>query len=163
MPETPGNCHSRRLQKMKQKSPKKLFVCLLKNRHSVEDIKNGIIDIRNQGRYMTDLWQKGIFWAGGPAVGQTAIQIYSVDSLDDAVKAQRNAPMYIEGSLYEDKYLESERSGSACRFDFRGFAGGAGLAIGVVVDSVGAVADRTVGTSLCGGAERAGGRHCSGL
>lgn len=91
---------------MKQKSPQKLFVCLLKNSHGDEEIKKGIPDTSKHGQYMTDLWQKGTFWAGGPADAQTAIQIYSVDSLDEAIKAQRNAPMYVNGILYEDKYLE---------------------------------------------------------
>ena len=56
---------------------------------------------------MANLWERNIFWAGGPLVdGKTAIEIYSVDSVEEAMKAQRNAPLYIKGYLYEDKYLE---------------------------------------------------------
>jgi uncharacterized protein YciI len=93
---------------MKQKTPKKLFLCLLKTRHGEEgweDIAKGIH--KEHTSYMTDLWQKGIFWAGGPkADGKTGIEIYAVDSIEEAIKAQRNAPFYIKGFLYEDTYLE---------------------------------------------------------
>ena len=92
---------------MKQTSPEKLFVCLLKMRHD-EDAEGIIVTISEEhGRYMADLWQKGIFWAGGPSADSTiAIEIYAVDSVEDAIKAQRNAPLYVKGVLYGDKYFE---------------------------------------------------------
>jgi uncharacterized protein YciI len=93
---------------MKKKTPKNLFICLLKTRNgdaSWEEISRNAQEEHTS--YMTDLWQKGIFWAGGPSADRkTGIEIYSVDSLEEAMKAQRNAPKYIKGFLYEDKYLE---------------------------------------------------------
>ncbi len=94
---------------MKQKTPKKLFICILKNRRGdtyYEGIAKGIWESGEHERYMTDLWQRGIFWAGGPTDSTTSIEIYSVDSVEEAKKAQRNAPLYVKGVLYEDKYLE---------------------------------------------------------
>jgi uncharacterized protein YciI len=93
---------------MKQKTPKKLFVCLLKTRHGEEgwgDVSKSV-QVEHT-HYMTDLWQRGIFWAGGPcAKGQPSIEIYSVDTVEEAMKAQRNAPLYLKGFLYGEEYLE---------------------------------------------------------
>jgi uncharacterized protein YciI len=95
---------------MQQKTHKKLFVCLLKNRAGdafYEDLKKGLKESGEHARYMTDLWQRGIFWAGGPTADpKTSIEIYSVDSVEEAIEAQRHAPLYVKGYLYEDKYLE---------------------------------------------------------
>jgi uncharacterized protein YciI len=92
---------------MKPKNPEKLFLCLLKTKpvKGPEDMLKAIRE--KHARYMGDLWQKGIFWAGGPtADGSIAIEIYSVDTVEEAQKAQRNAPLYVNGFLYEDKYFE---------------------------------------------------------
>jgi uncharacterized protein YciI len=95
---------------MERVSPKILFVCLLKTRHGdayYEEIKKSLGESKEHARYMTDLWQRGIFWAGGPTADpKTSIEIYSVDSLEEAIEAQRNAPLYAKGYLYEDTYLE---------------------------------------------------------
>jgi len=77
----------------------------LKARYGEEDLYKG--PEGEHARYMTDLWQRGIFWAGGPtADGKTGIEIYAVDTLEEAIKAQRNAPAYVHGYLYEDTYFE---------------------------------------------------------
>ncbi len=55
---------------------------------------------------MTDLWQRGIFWAGGPTLGETSIEIYAVDSIEEAIEAQRNAPLCRKGFLHDEEYLE---------------------------------------------------------
>jgi hypothetical protein len=93
---------------MKKKTPPKLIVCMLKVRHgkkASENVQDGTLE--EHARYMADLWRRGIFWAGGPSAdGKTALEIYSVDSIEEAMKAQRNAPHYINGHLYEDTYWE---------------------------------------------------------
>ena len=93
---------------MDNSAPRRLIVCLLKtrcNEREYEDIHRGAIE--DHARYMSDLWRKGIFWAGGPLDdGQTAMEIYAVDSVQEAMEAQQNAPQYINGYLYEDTYHE---------------------------------------------------------
>ncbi len=93
---------------MKKNSPFKLIVCILKARHgekAFESIHDRFAE--EHSRYMSDLWQKGIFWAGGPlADGKTALEIYAVGTIEEAKKAQRNAPHYISGYLYDDTYTE---------------------------------------------------------
>jgi uncharacterized protein YciI len=93
---------------MQQKVPQKLFICMLKTRFgekSYESIHEAAQE--EHTRYMSDLWQRGIFWAGGPGPGRTiAIEIYSVETVEEAMKAQRNAPHYRSGYIYEDQYLE---------------------------------------------------------
>ena len=93
---------------MKKKTPQKLIVCLLKVRHGEEAQKEKHdSSIEEHPLYMSNLWQRGIFWAGGPSAdGETALEIYSVDSIEEAMKAQRNAPNYVNGHLYDDKYFE---------------------------------------------------------
>lgn len=89
-----------------KKLPNKLFVCLLKT-GSPEELKRIAESIGDgQSRYMTDLYKKGIFWAGGPTVGGVSIEIYSVDTVEEAMKAQRNAPLYLRGYLHDEQYLE---------------------------------------------------------
>jgi uncharacterized protein YciI len=85
----------------------KLFVCLVKERHdkAAEDIFRATSE--EHRRYMQDLWQRGILWAGGPSTCPTAgIEIYAVDSVEEAMKAQRNSPLYVKGALYDDFYYE---------------------------------------------------------
>lgn len=89
-------------------APKKMFVCLLKTREddrAYDEIHaNGQKD---HTRYMTELWSKGIFWAGGPLQGgKIALEVFRVNSLEEAMEAQRNAPHYKSGFLYEDEYFE---------------------------------------------------------
>ena len=53
------------------------------------------------------LWQRGILWAGGPSSYPSAgIEIYSVDSIEEAIKAQRSAPLYVKGVIFDDTYYE---------------------------------------------------------
>lgn len=93
---------------MKNNGPKKLVVCLLKTRWGdpeYEEIHRNAI--QDHARYMSDLWQKGIFWAGGPlGEGSTAMEIFAVDSIEEAMEAQQNAPQYLSGYLYADEYHE---------------------------------------------------------
>jgi hypothetical protein len=94
--------------KMEKKAPDKLFLCLLNTRVGEKDWESIAEGVHAEhARYMADLWQRGIFWAGGPqADGKIAIEIYSVESVEEAARAQRNAPLYIKGYLYEDTYME---------------------------------------------------------
>jgi hypothetical protein len=91
-----------------KKIPNKLYVCLLKTRSKVEGWEGSIDELKKeQAVYMTDLWYKGIFWAGGPSAGgKPSIEIYSVNTIEEAQKAQRNAPLYTKGFLFADEYLE---------------------------------------------------------
>jgi uncharacterized protein YciI len=87
--------------------PHKLFVCLLKSRHDEKGWNEISASVQEaHTRYMIDLWQRGIFWAGGPTAEKTSIEIFAVDSVDEAIKAQRNAPLYLKGYLHDEKYLE---------------------------------------------------------
>ena len=92
---------------MEKRIPKKLIVCLLKNKRGEEgwsEITAGVQ--KEHTKYMTDLWQKGIFWAGGPTKENISIEIYAVDTVEEAMEAQRNAPLYKTGFQYEEEYLE---------------------------------------------------------
>ena len=87
--------------------PEKLIVCLLKMRH--DEVAEGIFQAVSEehGRHMIDLWEKGILWAGGPSADSSiGVEIYSVDTIEEAMKFQRNAPLYVKGVLYDDKYFE---------------------------------------------------------
>jgi uncharacterized protein YciI len=87
---------------------KKMFVCLLKTRADDRAYDEAHANAqRDHTRYMSELWRRGVFWAGGPlSGGKIALEIYSVDSLEQAMEAQRNAPHYKSGFLYEDEYFE---------------------------------------------------------
>jgi uncharacterized protein YciI len=93
---------------MENAAPRNLIVCLLKTRAgdaSYREVHERAAE--EHTRYMSSLWRRGIFWAGGPlANGAMALEIYSVDSVEDAMQAQRNAPHFKSGFLYEDKYFE---------------------------------------------------------
>lgn len=93
---------------MVKKIPDKLFLCMMKTKYAEKGGKELAESVYDEHtRYMSDLWEKGIFWAGGPTVdGDPAIEIYSVDSVEEAMKAQRNAPIYLNGYVYDDKYWE---------------------------------------------------------
>ena len=54
---------------MEKKTPKKLIVCLLKVKHG-DKAHNKKPDsaLEEHSSYMSDLWQRGIFWAGGTFV-----------------------------------------------------------------------------------------------
>lgn len=86
------------------KAPNKLFICLLKSEGGWDE------SLTNAGKehscYMTELWKRGIFWAGGPTAENISIEIYSVDTVEEAMKAQRAGPLYLKGYLHDDKYLE---------------------------------------------------------
>jgi uncharacterized protein YciI len=89
---------------MMKKAPKKLFICHVKTN---KEKKEAIARVHEEhNRYMTDLWRRGIFWAGGPTDAKYSIQIYAVDSLEEAMQAQRNAPYYRVGFEYGDEYVE---------------------------------------------------------
>jgi len=92
---------------MKKTNPEKLFVCMVKERHdkAAQDIFQSVSE--EHRRYVTDLWQRGILWAGGPSTHPSAgIEIYAVDSIEEAIEAQRNAPLYVRGVIYDDTYYE---------------------------------------------------------
>ena len=92
---------------MKKKAPDKLYVCLLKARQGEQGWDEIAASTHMEhARYMTDLWQKGIFWAGGPTTQGISIEIYAVDSVEEAIKVQRNAPLYRAGFLHDEEYLE---------------------------------------------------------
>ena len=58
-------------------------------------------------RYVFDMMQKGVLWAGGPLADWTgAILIYSVDSLEEAKRAMENEPYYANGLGFDAQYFE---------------------------------------------------------
>ena len=93
---------------MSRAASKMMVVCLLQSR-AADDAYREVRakEAEEQARYMSWLWRKGIYWAGGPLdAGSMAMEIYTVDSMEEAVKAQRNAPHYRSGVLYDDQYFE---------------------------------------------------------
>ena len=92
---------------MKKTKPEKLFVCLVKERHDKAAQEIFQATSEEHRRYVMDLWERGILWAGGPSMYPSAgIEIYAVDSVEEAVKVQRNAPLYVKGIIYDDTYYE---------------------------------------------------------
>ena len=93
---------------MGRKAPNMMVVCLLKTRAGIlEYEETHARDAQDNARYMSWLWRKGVYWAGGPVDGgRLALHIYSVDSVEKAKGAQRNAPDYKSGFLYDDEYFE---------------------------------------------------------
>lgn len=58
-------------------------------------------------RYVHDLEERGILWAGGPFADWTGgINIYAVDSLEEARKTQENEPYHANGLSYDARYFE---------------------------------------------------------
>ena len=93
---------------MEERLLTKLVVCELKTRYAEEGWRDLAETVHDEhSRYMTDLWERGILWAGGPSIDEnTAIEFYAVDSIEEAMRAQRNAPIYVMGYLYDDEYWE---------------------------------------------------------
>lgn len=86
----------------------KLVVCELKTRYHEEGWRARADTVHDEHhRYMVDLWERGILWGGGPSADEDkAIEFYAVDSIEEAMEAQRNAPVYKVGYLYDDTYWE---------------------------------------------------------
>jgi uncharacterized protein YciI len=104
---------------MERATPGKLFVCEYKFAPSLRQalgrfyadgipVPADIQAIREPHlRYVYDLAAKGILWAGGPFSDWTGgINVYAVDSLEEAKKAQENEPYHANGLFYDAKYAE---------------------------------------------------------
>jgi uncharacterized protein YciI len=104
---------------MEEKAPEKLFICVTKmNQKHAEifaDYFNKGIPIpaklqearRKHVLYYEDLVKRGIVWLAGSWTDHTGgMQIFAVNSLEEAKKAQRNDPFFINGTMYDDTYHE---------------------------------------------------------
>ncbi len=104
---------------MSEKTPEKLFVCLSKMRPTLVEAldrfyKEGVPvpadlqAIREQHlRYVYDISKRGIVWAGGPSADLSgSLNIYAVNSIEEAKKVQQNDPYYKSGLWYDDQYFE---------------------------------------------------------
>jgi uncharacterized protein YciI len=93
---------------MGEKTPTKLVVCELKTRYHQDGWRERAETVHEEhANYMADLWRRGVLWSGGPSLDEdTAMEIFSVDSVEEAMEAQRNAPIYTLGYLYDDEYWE---------------------------------------------------------
>ena len=104
---------------MERTTPEKLFVCEYKFAPSLAQaldrfyaegipVPAEIQAIRVEHlRYMKELSETGVMWEGGPFADFTGgINIFAVDSLEEARKAQENEPYYINGLFYDAKYSE---------------------------------------------------------
>lgn len=104
---------------MKQTAPDKLIVCEYKihpllMQHAIQFYSKGIpmpaelqAIRRNHVLYVHNLCEKGIIWASGPSSDfKSGLNVFSVDSINHARKAQRNDPFYINQLFYDDKYFE---------------------------------------------------------
>ncbi|GEM_PF-4742038 len=89
---------------MEEKAPERLFACFCKRNPSPSNIDPA----RNEHlRYVYDLGEKGITWAAGPLGGhQGTLSIYKVNTEEEARKAKRNDPYYLNGMFYDDRYYE---------------------------------------------------------
>ncbi len=100
-------------------TPPRLFVCLSKQtevhrQRLVQEYDNGIRLTDQQEswryehlRYVYELGEKGIMWAGGPSADYTkSVSIFAVSSFEEAKKAKQNDPYYIRGLYSDDKYYE---------------------------------------------------------
>ena len=104
---------------MEETTPEKLFICITKmNQKHAEMFANyfdkGIpipVELqdarRKHGLYYEHLVKKGIVWLAGSWTDHTGgMQIFAVNSLEEAKKAQRNDPFFISGTMYDDTYHE---------------------------------------------------------
>lgn len=104
---------------MERSTPAKLFVCLCKiaPAHAQRSVKSWAGGaplpaqaeaIRNEHlRYTYELGEKGVTWAAGPfADFSGTLSIYAVSSLEEAKRAKRNDPFFVNGIFYDDKYFE---------------------------------------------------------
>jgi uncharacterized protein YciI len=116
-PETESNLEG--VYNMERPKAEKLFICEYKFAPSVAQavgrfyaegipVPAEIQAIREPHlRYVHDLGKRGILWAGGPFADWTGgINIYAVDSLEEAKKAQENEPYHANGLSYDAKYSE---------------------------------------------------------
>ncbi len=104
---------------MESTTPEKLFVCLYKIAPSLTEaigkfytegtpLPAELQAVReNHLRYQYDMSIKDMMWAGGPAADPTrGLNIFAVDSLEEARKAQQNDPYSVHGLFYDDEYFE---------------------------------------------------------
>jgi uncharacterized protein YciI len=104
---------------MEESVPEKLFVCI--NKMNLDHAKmfaryfdEGIplpVEMlesrRKHVQYYEDLAKKGTVWLAGSWGDHTGgMQIFAVDSLEEAQKVQRNDPFFISGTMYDDTYYE---------------------------------------------------------
>jgi uncharacterized protein YciI len=104
---------------MEGATPEKLFVCIFKIKSSLTErldkfyaegvpLPADLQSIRLMHlQYVYDISKRGILWLGGPTAEWTAsINIFAVDSLEQARGAQQNDPYYVHGLFYDDIYFE---------------------------------------------------------
>jgi uncharacterized protein YciI len=104
---------------MEEIMPKKLFVCICKTNQQPAEIfskyfnegvpiPSELQETRSKHvRYYEDLASKGILWLAGSWADHTGgMQIFAVDSLEEAQQIQRNDPFFVNGTMYDDEYYE---------------------------------------------------------
>jgi uncharacterized protein YciI len=104
---------------MERTTPEKLFVCISKMRPTLAEaldkfytegtpVPADLQAIREKHlHYVYDLGERGIVWLGGPSADlMTGLNIYAVDSVEEARKAQQNDPYYANELWYDDEYFE---------------------------------------------------------
>jgi hypothetical protein len=106
---------------MEETTPEKLFVCICKVKSAYSGtvdkffaegglVPSDIAAIR-RARVLNeqDLIQKGLIWLGGPLSGadcQMSLNVFAVDSIEEARTLQRRDPAYVNGLFYDDQYFE---------------------------------------------------------
>ena len=55
---------------------------------------------------MADFWPKSLILDGRPTKGNLSIEIYMDDTVEEAVEARQNTPLYKTGFQFDEKYLE---------------------------------------------------------
>jgi hypothetical protein len=57
--------------------------------------------------FTRDVMGKKVLWMGGPAIGlPLSINVFAVDSIEEARKIQQKDPCFACGLFYDDKYFE---------------------------------------------------------
>jgi hypothetical protein len=99
--------------------PKKLIVCIFKVKsyysknvarlmNEYKPLPPKLKAIRDKRvEYTRDVMSKKVLWMGGPAIElPLSINVFTVDSVEEARKIQRKDPCFACGLFYDDKYFE---------------------------------------------------------
>jgi hypothetical protein len=99
-------------------TPEKLFVCVFKVKQSYAESIDKLYEEKvpmqpeiqaireGHTEYTRGLIEKGILWMGGHSPNFVGMNIFAVDSLEEAKKIQENDPCYKNGLFYDAMCFE---------------------------------------------------------
>jgi uncharacterized protein YciI len=103
---------------MALKTPAKLFVSICKIKRSYDeavkkaDKENVPLPLEQQSireghaQYTRELIERNVLWMGGPSPDLVSMNIFAVDSAEEAKKIQQGDPLFISGIFYDPLYFE---------------------------------------------------------